>query len=175
MILTYVDNCIIMILSMKDIDSFIHSMQNGLEIFIFTDKGDVNMFLGIEINKNKDSSFELSQPFLIDRLLSVLGLSNNEFETNPNMSSTPVAKGLLHRYLSVKPLKLSWKYCTDVGLLPYLQGHTRPDISIASHLKSRFCNNPMLIHEKAVMRLRRYPLGTRSKGIIYNPDKSKGL
>ena len=84
MILTYVDDCIIKGPIMKDIDSFILSMENGMENFILTDEGDVNMFLGIEITKNEDYSFELSQPFLLDRLLSFLGLSNNVFETNPN-------------------------------------------------------------------------------------------
>ena len=96
MILIYVDDCNIAGLSMKDIDSFIRSMQDGPENFILNDEGDVNMLLWIEITIYEDSSFELSQLFLIERLLSVLSLSNNEFETNPNISSTPVAKGLLH-------------------------------------------------------------------------------
>ena len=88
MILTYVYDCIITGLSIKDIDSFIHSMQNGPENSIFTDEVDDNMFIGVEITKDKDYYYEISQPFLIDRLLSVLGLSSNEFETNPNTSST---------------------------------------------------------------------------------------
>ena len=67
MILTYVDDCIIAGTSMKDIDFYVSSMQHGPENFILTNEGDVNKFLGIEISHNKDSSFELSQPFLIDR------------------------------------------------------------------------------------------------------------
>ena len=110
MILTYVDDCIIAGTSMKDIDSFVFSMQHGPENFILTDEGDVNKFLGIEITHNEDSSIELSQPFLINRLLSLLGLCNNEFKTDANYSATPVAKGLLHRDLAGKPRKLSWKY-----------------------------------------------------------------
>ena len=104
MILTYVDDCIIDGRSMKDIDSFIYSMQHGSENFILTDKEDVNKFLGIEITHNEDSSFEMSQPFLIDRLISLLGLGDNEFDTS---TTTPVAKGLLHIYLAGKPRNLS--------------------------------------------------------------------
>ena len=59
--------------------------------------------------------------------------------------------------------------------MSHLQGHTRPDISISVYQTSRFCNNPIICHEKAVMRLGRYLLGTRKRGIIYRPDKSKGL
>ena len=63
MILTYVGDCIIVGLSMKEIDYFIHSMQNGPENFILNDKGDVNMFLGIEITKNEDSSLIYLNPY----------------------------------------------------------------------------------------------------------------
>ena len=125
MIITYVDYCIIAGRSMNDIYSFIYSMQHGSENLILTDEGDVNKFLGIKITHNEDSSFEMSQLFLIDRLLSILGLGDNEFDTS---TTTPVAKGLLHRDLAGKPRKLSWKYCTAVGMMSYLQGHTRPDI-----------------------------------------------
>ena len=123
-ILNYVDDCIITGTCVKDIDSFIFSMQHGSESFIMTDKGDVKCFLGIGITQNKDSYFELSQPFLINRLLSFIGLCNNEYQTDAKNPATPVAKGLLHRDLASKPRKLSWKYRTAVGMLSYLQGHT---------------------------------------------------
>ena len=60
-------------------------------------------------------------------------------------------------------------------MLSYLQGHSRPDISMAVHQNARFCNEPMLSHEKAVLRIGKYLLGTRTRGIVYKPDKSKGL
>ena len=125
----------------------------------------MNKFLWIEITQNEDSSFELSQPFLIDQLLSFLGLCNNEYQTDANKSATPVAKGLLHRYLASKPHKFSCKYRTAVGMLSYLQGHTRPDISMAFHQNDRFCNYPRLSHEKAIMRLSHYLIDTLTRGI----------
>ena len=48
-ILTYVDNCIIVGLSMTQIDSFVKLMQTGKEICVLTDEGVINKFLGIEI------------------------------------------------------------------------------------------------------------------------------
>ena len=33
----------------------------------------------------------------------------------------------------------------------------------------------MLCHEKYVMRIGRYLLGTNTRGIVYEPDKSRGL
>ena len=117
-LLTYVDDCIIISPSIENIDRLIKSMQQGRENFILTDEGDINKFLGIEITKLDNHSFELSQPFLINRILSFLGLCNNDFETDANSSSTPVAKGLLHRDLAGKSRKYSWNYRTAVGMIP---------------------------------------------------------
>ena len=150
-------------------------MQSGLENFKLTDKGGVNKFLGVKITCLNDNSFELSQPFLIDRILNFLGLCNNEFKTDANSTSTPVAKGLLHHNLGGKGRKHTWKYCTAVGMLSYLQNTSRPEISMAVHQTACFSNNPMLSHEKSIMHISPYLLDTRKRGIIYKPNKSKGL
>jgi hypothetical protein len=174
-LLTYVDDCIIISPSKDSINRLIASMQSGPENFDLTDEGDVNKFLGVEITRIDDRSFQLSQPFLIDRIVNFLGLCKNEFDIDANSSYTPVAKGLLHRDLLGKERKLSWKYRTAVGMLSYLQNTSRPEISMAVHQTARFSNNPMLSHEKSIMRIGRYLLGTRKRGIIYTPDVSKGL
>ena len=62
-----------------------------------------------------------------------------------------------------------------VGMITYLQGNSRPKMSMAVHQTTRFCNNPMLLHDKAIKRLGRYLSHTRKEGIAYNPDTSKGL
>jgi hypothetical protein len=108
-LLTYIDDCIIISPSKASIDSLVASMQTGPENFKLTDVGDVNKFLGIEITKLGSDPFELSQPFLIDRLLRFFGLCNNAFDIDANPSSTPVAKGLLHQDLAGKLHKYSWK------------------------------------------------------------------
>jgi len=174
-LLTYVDDCIIIGPSRNSIDRLISSMQSGPENFKLTDEGGVNKLLGVEITHLDDNSFELSQPFLIDRILNFLSLCNNEFESDTNFTSMPVAKGLLHRDLDGKPRKYTWKYRTAVGMLSYLQNTSRPEISMAVHQTARFSNNPMLSHEKSIMRIGQYLLDTCKRGIIYKPDKSKGL
>jgi hypothetical protein len=60
-------------------------------------------------------------------------------------------------------------------MLTYLQGNTRPEISMAVHQTARFCNNPMLSHEQAIKRIGRYLLQSSNRGIIYKPDPTKGL
>jgi hypothetical protein len=102
-LLTYVDDCIIIGTSMKSIDAFICSMQHGKENFILTYEGDFNKFLGIEILQHDPNTFELVQPFLINQILHFLGLYHNKFQPNANSCSTPVACGLLHCDLAGKP------------------------------------------------------------------------
>ena len=60
-------------------------------------------------------------------------------------------------------------------MLNYLQGSTRPDISMAVHQCARFCNDPRLAHERAVMKIGKYLLATKDRGIKFTPDSSKGI
>jgi len=46
---------------------------------------------------------------------------------------------------------------------------------MAVHQTACFSNNPLLSHEKSIMRIGRYLLDTHKRGIIYKPDKSKCL
>ena len=58
---------------MKEIDKFVESLKNSPENFVLTDEGDIDKFLGIEITQLDDRRFKLSQPFLINRIVSFLG------------------------------------------------------------------------------------------------------
>ena len=60
-------------------------------------------------------------------------------------------------------------------MMTYLQGNSPPEMSMAVHQTACFCNNPLLLHEKAIKRLGRYLSHTIKEGIVYNPDTSKGL
>ena len=60
-------------------------------------------------------------------------------------------------------------------MLTYLTGSVRPEISMAVHQCARFSINPKRSHEQAIMRIGRYLLATKDKGIIYTPDSTKGL
>ena len=174
-ILDYVDDCIIVGKDMGEIDEFVRSMQQGSENFVLTNEGSIDKFLGIDIKQLGKQEFEISQPFLIDCILALLQLEHNGFETDSNDKLMPAASQVLNKDLMGKPRKKSWKYRTAVGMLSYLQGHTRPDISMPVHQTARFCNDPKLSHKQAITRIGRYFFGSRDKGIKYKVDLSKGL
>jgi hypothetical protein len=108
-------------------------MKDGPEEYVLTDEGDINKFLGIKIKEITKNKFELSQPFLIERICNVLGLGSNEYNVQTNTKVTPVGKPLLNKDLKGKPHTKDWKYPTIIGMLTYLQGNTRPEISMATH------------------------------------------
>ncbi len=125
-LLTYCDECILISPCQASIDCLVTLMWKGPKNFKLMDEGDVNKFLCVDIKKLDNNSFELSQPFLINCInSSFLGLCQNRFNTDANPSSTPVAKSLLHRDLTGKPIKYSWKYRTAVDMLSYLQNLPR--------------------------------------------------
>ena len=68
-----------------------------------------------------------------------------------------------------------WNYRTAIDMLTYLQGTTRPDISMALHRCTRFPMDPKLSHKRAVKRIGRYFLGMMNHGIKYSPNMQKGL
>ena len=119
----------------------------------------------------KDGTFKLIQPFLIDRVLKLLGISDSK----DYPKRTPVGKPLLCKDVDDVERKYSWNYRSAIGMLNYLQNSTRPEIAMAVHQCARFNNDPKLSHEKAVMRLGKYLLGTRGKGLVFKPDVSRGL
>ncbi|KAL7523161.1 hypothetical protein ACHAWF_000402 [Thalassiosira exigua] len=128
---------------MTDIDKFVGSIQKGSEGFILMDEGNINKFLGIDIRQLDNNKFKMAQPFLIGRIVSLLGLENNEFEVDAMPRQRLLGKPLLNKDLEGKP-----------------------------HLKSLWHK---LCHKKAIMRIGQYFLHTRDRGIVFNPDTSKGL
>ena len=125
-------------------------------------------YLGVETSTN-GSEIELKQPCLINRIL-----KESELE-EANSKDVPVVKPLLQKATQAQKLpKEPFHYRSIVGMLSYLCG-TRPDICMATHQVSRFSNAPKATHFNAVKRIVKYLAGTKDKGLILKPDKSKGI
>jgi hypothetical protein len=97
MMITYADGCIIVGNSMNDINTFVESMKDGPKGYVLNNKRDINKFLVIEIKKIIRHKFELSQPFLIEQIVNLLGLGQHEFDVQTKTKITPVGKPLLNR------------------------------------------------------------------------------
>ena len=173
-ILVYVDDVIIISKDSGSIDEFIKSLEDGSENFDFTREGTFESYLGVKITQlPENKGFQLSQPFLIERIIHALGFDLTT--TKGSRDNIPAGYPLLNKDEEGSAPKSDWKYRGLIGMLGYLQGTTRPDIAMATHQCARFSNCVKLSHERAVKRIGRYLLDTRDKGIIYKPDISRGL
>ena len=123
----FVDDCILISKDKEVLQEFIHSLRNGPENFDFTDEGTLSEYLGVDISRLPDGGFCLSQPFLIERIINLLQFDPKM--TKDVRGNTLVSYPLLSKDSDELPRKCPWKYRTDVGMLGYLSGSTRPDIS----------------------------------------------
>ncbi len=105
MLLVNVDDCIIIGLDMSKINKFVVSMQNGPENFILTDEGIIDKFLSLKIKWLGPKEFEISQPILIDYIITFLGLQSDAAETHWNDKFTPAASQILNKDIQDKPRK----------------------------------------------------------------------
>ena len=148
-ILVYVDDCILISKGDTPIKSFIQSLGSGPENFDFTDEGTLEAYLGVNVTKVPDGTgFSMSQPFLIDRIIKALNF--NSTTTKGSRDNVPATYPLLNKDINGPPRKANWKYRGLIGMLGYLQGTTRPDISMPTHQCARFNNDPKLSHERAI-------------------------
>ena len=170
MILTlYVDDACIISPSLQKIDVEIQSLKKD---YALTDDGALTDYLGTRFNRRKDGTIELTQPRLIERVLQMVGLDSKDEKVK--LHNTPAAT-VLHKNSKGKPRKQHWNYRSAVGCLSYIQAMIRPDITMAVQQCAKFNNAPTQEHEEAVKRICRYLKRTKDKGLIFKPDKSKGL
>ena len=99
----------------------------GLDI---TNKGDIQDFLGVNINRNKDGSIHLTQLHLIDQVLEDLGMTNE----NVKEKEIPAASSkLLSRHSDSEPFDKSFDYRSVIGKLNYLEKGSQSDIAYITH------------------------------------------
>jgi hypothetical protein len=68
-------------------------LHGGDENYVLQDEGSIDKYLGVNIKQLDENSFELTQPFLIERITSFLGIGDGK--TNEQL--TQVGKPLLNK------------------------------------------------------------------------------
>ena len=138
--------------------------------FEFTDEGNMSKYLVVDITKHKYRSIEFTQPHLIDRFVNLIDRDKHII-----VKPIPAINPLLRKDLEGLQRKNSCNYGQAIGMLTYLQGTTRPDISMATHQAEKFSIDPKLSHERAVHRIGRYLKGKSSKGFVFRPKKKSRM
>lgn len=168
--LLYTDDSILAGPSQREIDKVIEDIKKAkLDITI---EGDLQDFLGVNIDRKKDGTVHLTQPHLVDTILKDLRVDDD----NVTLKNIPACSSkILSRHPDSPPFDGHFNFRSVIGKLNYLEKATRPDIAYIVHQCARFTVNPKEEHGKALKWLGRYLKGTRDKGIILRPVKDKGL
>ena len=173
-----IDSCLFMkdnvILISPDLSRIKACVQSLKEDFTLTDDGPLHDYLGTRFIRSKDGSIELTQPRMIQRVLEYVGIDPTS--ESVKMHDTPAASDkVLTRDTDGAERTQTWNYRGVLGGLSYLQSMVRPDITFAVQQCARFANDPKRTHEEALKRICRYLLRTKDQGLIYHPDRKRGL
>jgi Reverse transcriptase (RNA-dependent DNA polymerase) len=157
--LVYVDDTLFYSPKAEYINEVIEHLKNidiDLEV-----EGEVAGFLGVHIVRDRQAgTITLTQTGLIKRIIEAVDALHLPVKHTPD-SSTPLVKDL-----AGEPIEGTFNYSSIIGMLQYLQNHTRPDITYAVSQCARFTHHPMKSHEDAINHLCQYLKGTDDKGII---------
>jgi hypothetical protein len=111
------------------------------------EEDDAASFLGVKLVKDSTTGqMIMTQEGLIDRVIEALGL-DVDMSTPRN---SPCMKVPLTKDLDGDPPPEAFSYASVIGMLLYLSGHSRPDISYSVSCAARFAFCPRRSHEKAL-------------------------
>eukprot|EP00978_Attheya_sp_CCMP212_P031932 scaffold122559_cov58-Attheya_sp.AAC.2 len=148
-LMIYVDDCIRMSPDNQDIDDVIALLQvsiGGTRPFNITYEGDISDYLGVKVEKLDNGTMTLTQPHLIDQIISDLGLKDNtKTKELPALSSR-----VLNKDVDGLPFKETWNYRSLVGKINFLEKSTLPELAYASHQCARFSSDPKDSHAQAI-------------------------
>ena len=164
--LVYVDDTLLFSPQLEYIDAVLDKLRAAkmdLEV-----EDDVAGFLGVDVNRH-GSSLTMTQTGLIDRVIKALGC-----DTLP-IKRTPADYEPLGSDKDGESPQESFNYASVIGMLQYLQGHTRPDITFAVSQCARYIHNTRRSHEIALLRIGQYLRGTATEGLTMTPNSSLGL
>lgn len=158
-ILVYVDDIIITGDSLDLIQNLTTKLNDE---FALKQLGNLEYFLGIEVQKLNDGSLLLSQTKYIRDLLAKANMQEAKGIKTPMISSLKLSKH------GVDILQDPTFYRSIVGALQYVT-ITRPEICFSVNKACQFLSQPLESHWKAVKRILRYLHGTISQGLLLQP------
>ena len=146
-------------------DSAMQLRELGMDL---EQKDDAAGFLGVTLEQDPETSLlEMKQTGLIKRIIKALGLDNGA-----KGKFTPSESKPLDKDVNVDLASGAFSYSSIVGMLLYLSGHTRPDITFAVNCWARYMFCPKHSHELALIRIGRYLKQTPDQGMVMNPSSN---
>ena len=173
-LLLYVDDMLIASKNSEEIDKLKIQLKKEFEM---KDLGEAKKILGMEIIRDRRSKkLCLSQKEYLKRVLQRFGIDDktkpvstplaSHFKLSTTMSPMDEAE---REYMSKVP------YANVVGSLMYAMVCTRPDISQAVGVISRYMHNPGKEHWQAVKWILRYIHNTVDVGLVFEQEDNQSV
>jgi hypothetical protein len=160
----YVDDLIVTGDDPKQIQAFKQQMTKQFEM---SNLGLLSYYLGIEVSQ-QERCLTLKQTGYAVKVLTQFGM----MDCNP--TKYPMEqRAQLHKDPDGQLVDAT-EYRRVIGCLRYLL-HTRPDLSFAVGVASRFMEKPTVMHYKAVKQILRYLKGTIHFGLMYSRGGAEGV
>ncbi len=162
-LLVYVDNTLIYAPKEEYIDEVIQKLrQQDMELEV---EESVAGFLGVHMERNeRDGSIKLTQTGLTKRIIEALNIGDLPIK------HTPAGREPLVKDADGDPPDATYGYSSVIGMLQYLHGHSRPDITFSVSQCARFMHQTKRSHEEALERIGQYLKGTMDEGLILRPS-----
>ncbi|GBM97221.1 Retrovirus-related Pol polyprotein from transposon TNT 1-94 [Araneus ventricosus] len=160
-IIVYVDDLLIAGKD-EDIRKIIKELEEEYEL---KNLGEVNYYLGINIERTKEGNFALNQKNKIEEIVEKFNLK----EAKP--TNIPMDPNYLKQEGEDDILPNNTQYRKAVGALLYIATVSRPDIAVAVNILSRRNEKPRERDWNAVKRIIRYLKTTAELKLIINMDK----
>ncbi|XP_067643647.1 uncharacterized protein [Eurosta solidaginis] len=135
-------------------------LRQHFEVKVFEAK----YFLGFEIEKLSDNSIHIHQKADAMEVLNRFNMMDCKAVSAPMDCNQKLGDFVNDEH------EKSFPYREAVGSLMYLAIGTRPDISYAIDVVSRYLERPTAAHINAVKRIMKYIRGTLKTGILYKSD-----
>ena len=161
--LVYVDGTLLYSPKEEYIDEIIQKLrEEEMELEV---EDSVAGFLGVHMERNEsDGSIKLTQKGLTKRIVEALNIGDLPIK------HTPAGRDPLVKDPDGDPPDATYGYSSVIGMLQYLQGHSRPDITFAVSQCARFIHLTKRSHEEALERIGQYLKGTMEEGLILRPS-----
>ncbi len=166
--MVYMDDGIFLGSNNLQLQEVIKEIQN-LGLYI-EDQGRPVDYVGVNIKKLKDGSYEFTQQALIDSIMDDAELNDAKVKSVPAKVSLQ-----LHAFKDEPTFDLNFNYRSAVGKLNYLAQTTRPDIMYTMHQIAKYLSDPRQSHGEAILYLVCYMKKTQYLGLKFKPDPKKGF
>jgi hypothetical protein len=168
---SHVDDCSAVASSVELEEEIKTELRKAFEI---SDLGEINWILGIAVKRDRTArTIRLSQKSYINSMLSRYGFENIKpvaMPMDPSMHfSTSQSPKTTQEFAEMKDKP----YREAVGSLMYASLGTRPDITYAVSVLSKFADNPGLVHWNAAKRVFAYLAGTKDLWLTYGDSSAE--